>query len=187
MQDVFVRDPTMSFEQKAFPFDYCGFQNEFEPVLLDALASGNLARLISFIESNRGVLRDPYEGYPLDEDWRGLMEEEDAHQFGDFALTKFYDPRDDIGLGSSWEQVQSALDKEFGRGVISVLGHAVGPDGALFDPGKMGSYFLSEETAREACRKLRDLQAEARTEAIGNFLELLERCVAEGKGSYVTF
>jgi hypothetical protein len=177
----------MSFEHKAFLFDYGDFQNEFEPVLVDALASGNLAGLISFIESNRGMLRDPYEGYPLDEGWRELIEEEDAHQFGDFALTKFYDPREDIGLGSSWEQVQSALDEEFGRGLITVLGRAVGPDGAFFDPGKMGSYFLSEEAAREACRKLRGLQAEGRTEGIKGFLEILERSVAEGKGLYVTF
>ncbi|MGI0490126.1 hypothetical protein ACN4EK_32545 [Pantanalinema rosaneae CENA516] len=177
----------MSFEHKAFLFDYGSFQSELEPVLVDALAFGNLAGLISFIESNSGILRDPYEGSPLDESWRGLMEEEDAHQFGDFALTKFYDPRDDIGLGSSWEQVQSALDEEFGRGSITVLGHAIGPDGAFFDPGKMGSYFLSEEAAREACRKLRGLQAEERTEAINRFLEILERSVAQGKGLYVTF
>lgn len=177
----------MSFEHKAFVFNYVDFQKELQPVLVDALASGDASGLVSFIESNRMVLRDPYEGFPLNEAWRELVEEEDAHQFGDFALTKFYDPRYDIGLGSSWEQVQSALDEKFGRGVVTVLGQAVGPEGAFFDPGKMGSYFWSEEAASAAWHKLLDLQAEEQTEASNKFSELLERCVSEGKGMYVTF
>lgn len=177
----------MSFEHKAFVFCYARFCKELESVLTNALASGDLSGLVSFIEENRAVLKDPYEGDPLGSGWRGLIEEEDAHQFGDFALTKYYDPVNDIGLGLGWEQVQSDLEEKFGSGSEMVLGHTVGPGENFFDPGKMGSYFQSEWTVNETLRKLRNLPPHELTEAIRRFSKIIEQSSGVGKGLYITF
>ena len=73
-------------EHKAFIFDYGQFERELLPVLHDALASGECRALISFIRRNIDSLTDPSEGEPLTDDWEGMIEMKDAHQYGDFAL-----------------------------------------------------------------------------------------------------
>src|SRR5256885_898845 len=79
-------------EHKAFLFAYDSFNAELRPVLEHALRSRDYGPLVSFISDNLADLRDPYEGRPLGADWEAMIETHDAHQYGDFSLTKYYDP-----------------------------------------------------------------------------------------------
>ena len=47
------------------------------------------------------------------------------HQFGDFGQTKYYDARDDRGLGEDWQLVQEMLPKDLEESPI--LGFPLGP------------------------------------------------------------
>lgn len=134
-------------EHKAFLFDYASFERELRSQLEQALANGNVAPLESFINANLRSLRDPYEGLPLGEDWRARIESEDAHQYGDLALTKYYLPTDDIGLGLGWERVQNLIAAAR-LAVSPILGTIVGPQANPFDPAKLGSYFQSVKDSR---------------------------------------
>ena len=82
---------------------------------------------MSFINANLGDLRDPYEGEPLGADWESLIETGDAHQYGDVALTKYYDPLADIGLGASWERVQELVANDPTLMESPILGSTIGP------------------------------------------------------------
>jgi hypothetical protein len=140
-------------EHKAFIFDYDSFSRELKPILETALQSGNSERLIVFIEANHAQLKDPYEGEPLDENWMETIDSQDPHQFGDFALTKYYDPANDTGLGADWQRVQDILPQDLTESPI--LGTPLGPKGNLFDPGKMGSYFQANDQVSRNIEYLR--------------------------------
>ncbi|NMZ19019.1 hypothetical protein HBO08_18560 [Pseudomonas rhodesiae] len=58
----------MSFEHKAFIFDFDSFDSELRPLLEASLRSGNIEPLRCFILSNKELLVDPYEGDALDDD-----------------------------------------------------------------------------------------------------------------------
>jgi hypothetical protein len=176
----------MSMSHKAYVFDHERFAVELLPILERALAHGQTNELEDWIEQRRERLKDPYEGQPLDRSWRSMLETVDAHQLGDFALTAYYDPIDDIGLGDRWLQVRSALQ---GRGLDpAVLGRAIGPESVTFDPGKMGSYF---QTAADVKRNAQDLERAMRGGSAGPEFkaarELLMSALNERKGLYVTF
>jgi hypothetical protein len=85
-------------EHKAFVFDFRSFESELRPILEKALNDNESSELLRFIEANRAALKDPYEGEPLGEDWFEAAEGNDL-RWGDFALTKYYEPTDDVGLG----------------------------------------------------------------------------------------
>jgi hypothetical protein len=179
----------MSMDHKAYVFDYNAFTSELSGALLEALSTGHTDSLVKFIEGNRDSLTDPYEGEPLDESWRDLVETADAHTYGAFSLTKFYDPADNIGLSHHWDDVKTLLDSEIGNGACVVLGTPFGPPGELFDPGKMGSYFQSPAEAEEHLSQLERL-AGKKTElapCLGEVIEMLLRAAAQGKGLYITF
>src|SRR5690349_15161787 len=93
----------MSMEHKAFVFDWESFLQELSELLFSALVSDDTTRLKAWINSNVADLKDPYEGEPLTKDWEDTLDVKDAHQYGDFALTKYYDPARDIGLGHEWQ------------------------------------------------------------------------------------
>src|SRR5262245_21828213 len=126
-------------EHKAFLFAYEPFDAELRPLLEDDLRNHNYRKVRAFALANLDTPRDPYEGEPLRADWESLIETRDTHQYGDFALTKYYDPIADIGLGQSWEGLQELIEGEVPRSPL--LGSTIGPIGEPFDPGKMGSYF----------------------------------------------
>lgn len=171
-------------EHKAFPFDYDSFSGELKPVLEAALRSGSSDGLVEFINSNRGRLKDPNEGEPLLGDWMQLMEGRDPHQFGDFALTKYYDPRDDRGLGADWQLLQEMLPNNFEESPI--LGFPLGPKENLFDPGKMGTYC---QTALQVQRNAQNLSLllESGNEVMRRAKEMLNSVQHMGRGLYVTF
>jgi hypothetical protein len=162
---------------------------ELWSLLQDALASGRSDDLIGFIEKNLTALHDPYEGNPLDDSWRELLEVKDAHQYGDFALTKFYNPADDIGLGQTWESVEELLDRETGKGPSLILGSPLGPTNNYFDPGKMGSYFQSEADVHRNLELIKELlkRKPELSDRLHETLMMLTQAVDARKGLYVPF
>lgn len=165
-------------DYKAFAFDWNAFQRHLARILRDALSSDSVAELAAFIEHHRESLTDPYEGEPLPQDWSSLMESRDVQEYGDFALTLYYSPTADFGIGSSWVAVSDDIPEP-----DALLGEPFGPPYNLFDPGRMGSYFQTPDTVSSS---LRSLSADDRPE-LSDFVDLLERCGAEGMGVYVTF
>jgi len=174
-------------EHKAFIFDHQSFDQELRETLEEALDSGNCEKLLTFISENKESLSDPYEGDPLEDDWKSMIEVEDAHQYGDFALTRYYSPQDDIGLGSSWNFVQEIV-AGIGSAVTSpILGSTIGPESDPFDPGKAGSYLQSIEQVRESLAGLRALAETHQSVEFGEAVVLLQEASESGKGLYVTF
>lgn len=180
----------MSFEHKAFIFDFDSFDSELRPLLENSLRSGNIEPLRCFIISNRKLLVDPYEGDALDDDWEDMIEDKDAHQYGDFALTKYYSPKDDQGLGVKWADLQEIISNRGKLNISPFLGAPVGVDDEFFDPGKMGSYFQTTNEVSESLKKIQEIKGEL----ADNLLEDLEKYESflgqtslVGKGVYVTF
>ena len=178
-----VRNPVswptpMSMEHKAFAFDWNAFQRDLAPILHDALSCDSVAALAAFIEHHRHSLTDPYEGQPLPKDWWSSMENRDVQEHGDFALTRYYSPTVDFGIGDSWIEFSSGFPSP-----QILLGDLFGPADNRFDPGRMGSYF---QTPTVVASSLRDLSANDHPELSG-FVGLLERCNAGEMGVYVTF
>ena len=117
------------------------------------------------------------------------MEFKDAHQYGDFALTRYYSVTHDIGLGPSWAKIEAELTAAGMKGAELVLGFPVGPRQNLFDPGKMGSYLRSEQLV---ARHLTELQAAVQNGQVprADVLQLermLSAAASAGRGLYITF
>jgi hypothetical protein len=114
----------------------------------------------------------------------------DVHQYGDLALTKYYRPDDDIGLGAEWEE-QAALLATAGLGREMLLGHPLGPAGGqpYFDPGKMGSYFQSMGEVRDQLRQLDRLgfHRPEIAKQVQPVRTMLDQAASAGSGLYVTF
>jgi len=172
-------------EHKAFLFEYDQFEAELLPVLLKALQGHECSLLIAFIQHNIECLCAPYEGEPLTTTWESMMETKDAHQYGDFALTKYYNPTADIGLGLIWQHVQKILPTN--QVTSPVLGSLVGADEPPFDPGKMGPYFQSHVQVFENCQLLQELRLYHSTCEIDEAVNMLEQALQARKGLYVTF
>ena len=131
----------MGEEHKAFVFDYDAFEVELGPLLFESLSTADVSKLEAFVDLQIDVLVDPYEGEALDSNWREMLEVVDCHQCGDFALTKYYSPKEDVGLGYGWEYLQEEFERLIPGMLSPVLGNSWGPPLNLFDPGKLGSYF----------------------------------------------
>ena len=164
-------------EHKAFAFDWRTFQRQLAPILRDALSTNSVVGLATFIEQHRHSLTDPYEGERLPDDWQSLMECGDVHEHGDFALTLYYSPRADRGIGGQWLAFSDGF-----QAMPALLGESFGPADNLFDPGRMGSYFQSPDVVSSS---LRYLSTDTRPELTG-FIDLLKRCGEERMGVYVT-
>lgn len=172
-------------EHKAFIFNYEQFRRELLPLLWDALATDECNRLIAFVRQNIKSLTDPYAGEPLGGNWEDLVETADAHQYGDFALTKYYDPSDDVGLGASWQAIQELVHGD--RNISPILGSVVGPPDNSFDPGKMGAYFQNNDQVKESLEYLQQLSQQKCSKEVGAAVELLEHTFRSQKGLYITF
>jgi hypothetical protein len=121
-------------------------------------------------------VRDPYEGEPLTEDWRSKLEAGDVQELADFAVTRYYQPSADFGIGEAWQ----ALSNELPEAERAAL---LGSPFEGFDPGRMGSYFQSERVAAHSLRALRNLSGPAAE----RFKQGLSEAVDSGRGIYVTF
>lgn len=174
-------------EHKAYLFDYELFDRELRTLLENALRSGDSTGLVSFINANLGCLKDPYEGETLTADWQDLIETQDAHQYGDFALTKYYDPKADTGLGPDWDEVQQMLAGDLAMTVSPVLGATVGPPDDPFDPGKMGAYFQTKQQVIRNYSNLTGLVVNQSASVLNRAIRMLKEAVDAGSGLYITF
>lgn len=170
----------MSMEHKGYAFDWQSFASELHPILLNGLETGDTQGLINFIASNREQLTDPYAGAPLKENWHRLLSNCDIHEYGDYALTKYYEVGTDRGLGYTWREISDQLPVAARK---SLLGKPLGPQGSFFDPGRMGSYFQAPAQVAASLEVLRDYPLLA----LAGFCDLLAACVGEGWGVYITF
>ncbi len=167
-------------EHKAFAFNWNSFEQELFPTLVKALETGEVQEIINFIEKNRQHLTDPYEGQPLDDGWQSTLSNRDVHEYGDYALTKYYAPDEAAGVGDAWIDLSDELPATASR---ALLGETVGPKGNLFDPGRMGSYFQRPEQARVSLDVLTNLNKPE----LADFCQLLSECVNKNLGVYITF
>lgn len=172
----------MSMSHKAYAFDWRAFeQDELRQVLVAALESGDPATIARYIETHREQIKDPYEGRPIERSWQAMLENRDVQEYGDFALTRFYDPTDDQGLAESWSEVDGILAEQDRP---ALLGFALGKPGLEFDPGRQGSYFQTPEQVVESLRRIERM---GHRDTLNSYLQLLSRCAASDLGVYVTF
>ncbi len=179
----------MSMDHKAYAFDYDAFDAELRPVLEKSLRSGDIAPLLGFIREHFAELKDPYEGEPLEENWQDLLTYEDPQEYGDFALTKYYSPSDSVGVSTDWLELEELLVSELEQGTDFTMGHTVGPPGNLFDPGRMGSYFMSAGEVESRHDSLQMLVAR-KPELLPRlkwFIQMYEKLMRGGTGAYQTF
>lgn len=174
-------------EHKAFLFDYDAFASELAPVLQAALQSDDCEDLVAFVDTHLPHLRHPNEYHTLGEDWRNDLSEVDVQAIGDLALTKYYDPRQDFGLGEAWDDLWDFLEAYSLQEVM--LGKTFGSGGVMFCPGSIGSYFQSPDHITENLKILEELyqdnlEIEDELDEIGN---LFQRAARARKGLYVTF
>jgi hypothetical protein len=179
----------MSMEHKAFVFDYNAFAGEVRPLLETSLQTGDVQALRHFINMNLKLLKDPYDGAPLPPDWEAALVAHDTDEYGDFALTKFYQPDKDIGLGPRWMTLHdtlAAVSKTFGT---AILGTPLKSGRRVFDPGKMGSYFQTSEQAAGNLKLLRSLRGDGRLNGtcLPDAIEMYRTVVSAEKGCYITF
>jgi len=166
----------MSFDHKAFEFDWQAFSAEMLPWLKDVLAANDGKRLAAFVDANIVACRSPYDGEKLSASWQEMLETGDAQEIADFALTKYYNPTLDHGLGGAWAELEDALPVSM---KIALLGQAM----PHFDPGRQGSYFSTPTDATKSGALLNRMEIPALRQ-YGNFLE---RASGDGRGVYVTF
>ena len=170
----------MSFHHRAFQFEWESFFSELAPLLAQALTQDSVESLRLFVEGNLHHCSSPYDGEPLDADWLSSMEVGDIQEYADFALTKYYEPANDFGVGSVWQELTDSLVP---RQRKALLGEPFGPASQLFDPGRQGSYF---QTPLEIKQSIQSLANSGRTE-LAAFHKSLLSVASNGKGLYVTF
>lgn len=170
----------MSFDHKSYRFQWSAFEAELSQLLLRALARNDPGSLEQFIDANVLHCSTPWEGEPLDSDWRSLLDTSDVQALGDLALTKFYDPKDDFGINGKWLSLSETLPPEQ---QAALTGSIFGPPGTQFDPGQMGSYFQHPRQVLESARALASIQ----DENVIQYRQALEAIGRDGDGVYVTF
>lgn len=180
----------METQHQAFPFDHEGFLGGLAPILSRALASGDTEGLVGFIEDNLDQLRSPYPGNTVPTPWRAMFEGElDVSELGDFALTRYYDPSDDVGVGSGWEEVYNLAAAEVEADTDELIfGAWFGPADNRFNPGRVGSFIRPWETVR---RQRQAIAARISSGAYSDAILALDRMLAAAderkQGLYVTF
>lgn len=171
----------MSFDHKAFAFDWDSFQTEMAGVLSRALVTGDASSLERFVDSNLSSCSSPCGGGRLDRNWRRSLGMAGLQEVADFALTKYYDPTQDQGLHEAWSDIDSVLSME---GKVALLGTPFGERAdKIFDPGLMGSYFQTPERVRASLATLRGVGASE----LHAYTRFLATVVSAAKGLYVTF
>lgn len=169
----------MSMEHKAYEFDFENFEFELKDILFNSLQSQAIDSLSKFVDSNINFCTYPWESEKLPSTWREDLEIGDVHEIGDYALTKFYNPNDDFGLGYDF----SDYSERYPELEPFLLGEAFGPKDNLFDSGKMGSYFLAPEIIDGFVINLQV----SNEDSILEYARFINSCSDNGKGVYITF
>ncbi len=175
-------------EHKAFLLNYQLFENELIHIIEKALVVDDYKELKSFVNENIKDLKDPYEGEPLELDWESLIEEKDPHQYCDFALTKYYNPLEDIGLGYEWDESNDYIMNNLKIDYSPVLGNTLGPKNNYFDPGKIGAYFQSVDIVKHNLLVVRDLRDSlSNDKLLDPAIAMLSKAIEHNAGLYITF
>jgi hypothetical protein len=168
---------------KAFAFDWRAFElDPLHAVLLSALQTNSTIELQKYIDEWRATIKNPYDGLPLAHGWRGGLEYGDVHELGDVALTRFYQPDADFGLGEQWGEAEARL---LGAERDRFLGSPIGRDGLLFDPGRQGAYFHASGDVNDFLCLVTKL--DTGDGLFSHFKESLRCCPTLGLGLYQTF
>jgi hypothetical protein len=150
----------VSIEHKAWPFDCDGFEQEFGPILLAALESGDVAGIRSFINAHHSAMWDAWDAETLSTDWEEQViarsrrfghKQFDAEWYGDIALTKYYRPYEEMGLMYGWDVLLAYLETVPRIAPVAedfIRGFPFGPEDRPFDPGKQGTGFMRARFVR---------------------------------------
>ena len=134
----------MSMIHKAYCFDTKAFDNDLREIITKCVDGNNLSELRSFICDNVEFLSSPYSFDALDEDWQDELENGEIQELSDFALTRYYDVSDDIGLEESWNSLLESLKaiKMLNDYSYYVIGEEFSVGDFCLDPGGMGLGFV---------------------------------------------
>jgi hypothetical protein len=118
-----------------------------------------------------------------------LADDRQAEWYCEIAITKFYDPSEDIGLGYDWMDVSNWLVNEGYSSAEILLGLPLQKKGNTFDLGKMGTYFQSSETVIKNRRAIDALLNEKvdLLSKINILLYMLDSAIATERGLYIWF
>ena len=182
----------MSMNYKANMFDYDRFQNELGSALYEALETNISEPLIRFIDENIKILKTPLEGKLLDTSWRSLRSSWTVQNYGDFAITKFYDPKSGIMIGPLWLPIDDFLHTKLGDNTPILFGEPFGPESNYFDPGVMGSYFQSAQEVQTNFLLLHDLTHDdpgllEQYDSLDEIIDLFRVSARAKMGLYVRF
>jgi hypothetical protein len=173
---------------KAYTFNYESFKKELEPILLRSLNNGNNSEIKEFMKNRFSQLTDPYEGNPLSDDWENQLIAKDPHQYGNIALTYYYDPKEDIGLDYDWVDFSEYFEAKFGNRMSPILGFKIGTEERDFDPGKLGSFFQSPEIVKSHLKLIQILKnKDPKFELLSQVEEMLLKAAKKDTGLYATF
>jgi len=146
------------------------------PILLEAIDTNNDASLREFLSRSISECYSPYDGEPLTAPWESNLEAGDIQELADFALTKFYAPDANQGVGHNWIELDAQLPEEARR---ALLGLSV----AGFDPGRQGAYFQSPSDVAKSATALSGCPHPE----LLSYRKLLEESRRQGLGAYITF
>lgn len=163
---------------KAFEINWSEFARELLPVITRALGSGETRELELFVEKNSGSCSDPNDGLPIGEGWEDALG--DLQALADIALTKYYSPAEDFGVGEEWSSIDSELSNS---ARVALLGNSLRIGNVAFDPGLMGSYFQSPEQVVTSLESLAGIERPS----LYCFVNLLNQAKANGNGVYNCF
>ena len=158
----------MSMEHKSFLFNTSAFTKELSEIILTAGETDNEKLLISFINQNLNDLKSPYSGEELTVEWIEELETEDIQELADFAMTKYYNPDEELGLSYSWElllELFDELDLKFNNEYY-ILGKSLDSENFTLDPGRMGLGFIDSQQISSIHKELISLKQ--------NFINIFE-------------
>ena len=164
----------MSTLHKAFVFDEAAFRRELAPIL----DRHDDTALENFISDHRAELRDPETGTALELSWREKPENEGRGRRAALALTAYYDPTANIGLGNAASKYRFALMDLYPEGRVFVAGGSLGvPEG----------YFQSAPYVAESTAILERLRSDfpLKADVIDPVLAMLQTAATASRGLYI--
>lgn len=106
------------------------------------------------------------------------MEINDLQDYADIALTKFYNPAEDIGLNYEWLRVVKIFNEELSLdGDRFVFGQQICSTSYCFNPGRIGSYFQSFDDTQRNLNIIRECLKHKSELAILEMVTILQQAV----------
>jgi hypothetical protein len=172
----------------AFFFDYDAFDRELKPILKKALRTGQSEALETFIDENRSALFSIQTGERLPKNWRKEIHDGSPVEYGEIALTKYFEEAEDNLVMGKWTRFVEAIEKVGGEPEIA-LGETVGSPDVVFDPTRQGSYFQSPRQVKKHLKLLNSWLADEKEppEELLELQEMFQIVKEAGKGLYVKF